>query len=196
MNKRLLSLAVAGSMLLGLAGAASAGIPDDVESTATSAGGVVLITPGSTGGSIANAGATITVTLLDAGLLPVANFPFQDIYLDDPGDFSIALCQGGSTADANTDALGVTTIGGIIAGGGFSLTTQVYISGTPLVGAALLVGLNSPDINGSLVVDLVDFAAFGNDFGTTEFRSDFAFDGVVDLTDFSRFGQTFGQSCP
>ena len=196
MNKRLLSLAVAGSMLLGLAGVAAAGIPDDVTSTASSAGGTVLITPGSTGGTIAAAGATITVTVLDAGSLPVANFPAQDIYLDDSGDFAIALCQGGSTADANTDALGVTTISGVVGGGGFTLLTQVYISGTPLAGAPLNVALNSPDVNGSLVVDLVDFAAFGNDFGTTAFRSDFVFDGVVDLSDFSRFGQAFGETCP
>jgi hypothetical protein len=196
MNKRLLSLAVAGSMLLGLAGVASAGIPDDTTSTASSAGGVVLITPGSTGGSIADAGATITVTVLDAGSLPVGNFPFQDIYVDDAGDLAIALCQGGSTADANTDVAGVTTISGVIGGGGFTLLTQVYISGSPLQGADLTVAMNSPDINGSLVVDLVDFSAFGGDFGSNAFRSDFSFNNVVDLTDFSIFGQSFGESCP
>ena len=44
MNKRLLSLAVAGTMLLGLAGFATAGVPDDVNSTASSASGTILIT--------------------------------------------------------------------------------------------------------------------------------------------------------
>ena len=196
MNKRLLSLAVAGSMLLALAGVASAGIPDDTTSSASSAGGTVLITPESTGGSLAAAGATVTVTLLDAGSLPVAGFPFQDIYLDDSGDFAISLRQGGSVADNNTDADGVTTISGVIAGGGFTLLTQVYVSGVPLTGTPLNVALNSPDIDGSLLVDIVDFAAFGDDFGGTAFRSDFVFDGVVDLSDFSRFGQAFFQDCP
>jgi hypothetical protein len=196
MNKRLLSLAMAGSMLLGLACAASAGIPDDVESTATSAGGFVLITPQGNGGSIANSGATVTVTVLDFGGLPVAGFPFQDIYLDDPGDFSIALCQGGSVADANTNALGITTIGGVISGGGNTVTTQVYISGTPLTQAPLLISLVSPDITGDAVVDGVDFGTFGIDFGTSAFQSDFTFDGSVDLTDFGIFGVAFGEVCP
>jgi hypothetical protein len=198
MNKRLLSLAVAGTMLLGLTGVASAGIPSEVESSAVSAGGTVLITPAGTGGSIANAGATVTVTVLDAGLLPVPNFPFQDIWLGNDGvsGDNIALCQGGSTADANTNASGITTIGGVISGGGYGTSTQVYINGTPLAQAPLAVALNSPDINGDLVVNLNDFSAFGVDFSTGEFRSDFVFNGVVDLADFSRFGQTFGETCP
>jgi hypothetical protein len=196
MNKRLLSLAVAGSLLLGLTGVASAGIPDEVQSSAVSAGGVVLITPAGTGGTLAAAGATITVTVLDAGGLPVANFPFQDIYLGHPGDNSIKLCQGGSTASANTNAAGVTTIAGVISGGGYSTTTQVYINGTPLAQAPLAVGLNSPDITGDLQVTLPDFSAFGTDYNTNAFRSDLVYDGVVSLPDFSRFGQTYFESCP
>ena len=196
MNKRLLSLAVAGAMLLGLTGVATAGIPDETQSTASSAGGVVLITPAGTGGSIADAGAMVTVTVLDAGGLPVPNFPFQDIWLGHPGDNSIALCQGGSTADLNTNASGVTTIGGVISGGGFSNTTQVYINGTPLAQAPLGVALNSPDINGDLVVNLNDFSAFGADYNTAAFRSDIVFNGAVDLADFSRFGQTYFEQCP
>ena len=200
MNKRLLSLAVAGAMVLGLAGVASAGIPDEGQSSAASAGGTVLITPASTGGSIADAGATINVTVLDAGGLPVPNFPFQDIWLGHNGNNAIALCQGGSTADLNTNAAGFTTIGGVIGGGGFSLTTQVYINGTPLTQAPLNVALNSPDIiltgDSFLVVEIADFGAFGQDFGSTAFRSDLVFDGVVDLADFSRFGQSYFQQCP
>jgi hypothetical protein len=183
-------------MLLALAGVATAGIPDDTTSTASASAGIVMITPGSTGGSIVDAGATITVTVLDAGSLPVANFPFQDIYLDAAVDVEISLCQGGSTADANTDVDGVTTIGGVIGGGGFTDFTQVYISGSPLTGADLPVALNSPDLNGNLTVNLVDFSIFGDDFGTAAFRSDFSPNGVVDLTDFSIFGQVFGESCP
>lgn len=196
MNKRLLSLAVAGAMVLGLAGVASAGIPDETQSTATSAGGVVLITPASTGGAIADAGATITVTVLDAGGFPVANYPFQDIYVDDPGNGSIVLCQGGSVADADTDNNGVTTISGIIGGGGQNQTTQVYINGTPLAGTPLAVGFNSPDIVADLSVDISDFSSFGLDFGTTAFQSDLVYDNSVDIADFSVFGLSFGQTCP
>jgi hypothetical protein len=204
MNKRLLSLAVIGSMLL-MAGAASAGIPDDTTSTATSAGGIVMITPSGAGASLASHGATVTVTVLDVGSLPVANYPFQDIWLDDVGNGEISLCQGGSSADANTNASGVTTIGGVISGGGFTLITQVWIAGTPLT-APMTDGLpspsasspafNSPDIDGSLGVDIVDFGTFGADFGSTQFRSDLVADGVVDISDFGTFGTSFGQVCP
>lgn len=197
MNKRLLSLAVAGAMVLGLTGVASAGIPDETQSTASSAGGVVMITPAGTGGSIADAGATITVTVLDAGMLPVANYPFQDIYVDDPGNGAIYLCQGGSTADFDTNNNGVTTISGIISGGGWSTTTQVYISGTPLAGPDLALGFNSPDNSGGdLSVDIGDFSAFGIDFGGVAFRSDLVYSGAVDIADFSVFGLSFGQTCP
>jgi hypothetical protein len=198
MNKRLLSLAVAGAMVLGLAGMASAGIPDETNSTASSAGGVVLITPASTGGSIADAGATITVTVLDASSAPVANYPFQDIYVDEAvgSPTSVVLCQGGSVADADTDNSGVTTISGIIGGGGQCTETQVYINGTPLAGPNLTLGFNSPDIVPNLVVELPDFSAFGLDFGSTAFRSDLVYDGSVDIADFSAFGLTFGQTCP
>jgi hypothetical protein len=201
MNKNLLSLAVAGSMLLALASVASAsGIPDHTTSTASSAGGIVMITPGSTGGSLASAGATITVTVLDAASLPIPGFPFQDIYLDAAVGIEVSLCQGGSTADANTDASGMTTISGVIGGGGHTLSdagfTQVYINGAPLSGPGLPVALNSPDINGSLGVDLVDLGLFGDDFGTGGWRSDFSPSGFVDLTDFSKFGLAYGESCP
>jgi hypothetical protein len=193
MNKRLLSLAVAGSMLLGLAGVASAGIPDEVQSTATSAGGTVMITPEGQGGSLAAAGATINVVVRDQGGIPIPNYPFQDVWVGHPGDNSIALCQGGSTADNNTDAAGATTISGVVSGGGYSSTTKVYINGTPLAGAALTISMNSPDITGDLKVDLFDFNIFGADFGGAEFRSDYAAPyGIVNLGDFAAFGQSFG----
>jgi hypothetical protein len=209
MNKRLLSLAVAGGLVLGLAGVASAGIPDAVQSSASTDGGVVLITPAGTGGSIADArnidgsgtsvNATVTVTILDAGGLPVPNFPFQDVYLGKDLDdlaSTVSLCQGGSAADANTNALGITTIGGVISGGGHGLTSQVYINSSPLAQAPLNLALNSPDINGDLSVDLGDFSAFGIAFGSSDFEADLVFDGTVDLGDFSRFGQSYFQQCP
>jgi hypothetical protein len=184
-------------MLLGLTGVAAAGIPDEVQSTATSAGGQVMITPEGAGGSLAAAGATINVVVRDQSGIPIPNYPAQDIWVSHPGDNSIALCQGGSIADLNTDAAGATTISGIVSGGGFSTTTQVYINGTPLAGAALTVAMNSPDIDGNLNVNLFDFNIFGADYGGTEFRSDFASPfGTVNLADFAAFGQSYGEVCP
>lgn len=197
MNKRLLSLAVAGSMLLGLTGVAYAGIPDEVESTASSAGGQVMITPEGQGGSLADAGATIDVVVRDQAGVPIPNYPLQDVWVGHPGLNEISLCQGGSSADFNTNALGETTISGVVSGGGYAQQTQVYINGTPLAGALLPVAMNSPDIDGSLTVNLADFSAFGVDYGTAAFRSDYAAPfGVVNLADFAAFGQSYGEACP
>jgi hypothetical protein len=199
MNKRLLSLAVAGSMLLGLTGLAMAGIPDDVESTATSAGGVALITPAGLGVTLASAGATVSVTVRDANTDPIPGYPFQDIWLDDAGNGDIALCQGGSVADGNTDANGETTISGTIAGGGWTQSgAQVYLAGTPLAGPTLAIDFNSCDINGDLVVNVGDIGDFAIDFADPdfEFRSDFIPDGVINLADIGELALHNGEVCP
>jgi parallel beta-helix repeat protein len=41
-------------------------------------------------------------------------------------------------------------------------------------------------------VDLADFTVFGQDYGTTHWRSDFTWDGRVSLSDFVLFGQHYG----
>ncbi len=197
-NKRLLSLAVAGTMLLGLSSLAAAGIPDDTLSTATSAGGTVLVTPAGLGKTLAEKGATISVTVLDVNGNAIAGYPFQDIWVDDTGDGSISLCKGGSVADFNTDAAGATTISGAIAGGGFTQAgVQVYLAGTPLAGPALAIDMNSPDMNGDLEVNLIDIGIFGADFGGAyNFRSDLVPDGVINLSDVGEFGVHLFEVCP
>lgn len=199
MSKRLLSLAVAGSMLLGVAGLASAGVPDPGLSTASAAGsGTLRITPEGAGNTLGGIGATVTVTVLDATGTPIAGYPFQDVFLDDSGTSEISLCQGGSAADANTNASGVTTISGAISGGGWTQNgLQVYLAGVA-IGAPLAINANSPDLNADLQVNLVDFSAFGSDFlsGVYVFRSDLSFNGAINLADFSTFGIHFGEACP
>lgn len=197
MNKRLLSLAVVGSMLLGLSGLAVAGVPDDTASTATAAAGTILITPAGTGTTLASVGSTVTVTVSD-GVNPIAGYPFQDVYLDDFVAGEISLCQGGSVADANTNASGVTTISGAIAGGGFTQNgMQVYLAGTPLAGPALPISAVSCDINGDLKVDLADIGDFAVDFnGAYNFRSDFVFDGLINLADIGELAIHNGEVCP
>jgi hypothetical protein len=197
-NKRLLSLAVAGTMLLGLSSLAAAGIPDDTLSTATSAGGTVLVTPAGTGDTLGSKGATISVNVQDVNGVAIAGYPFQDIWADDIGNGDVALCQGGSVADANTDASGNTTISGAIAGGGSTQAgMKVYLAGTPLAGAALAINVNSPDITGDLKVDLADIGQFATDFsGAYDFRSDFVADGVINLADVGQLGLHNGEVCP
>lgn len=199
MNKRLLGLAVAGSMILGLS-TANAGVPSTVQSTASgpTTATQILITPAGLGDILGGVpGGTVTVTVRDADGNPIAGYPFQDMTLDDIGNGDLNICPGGSVADANTNASGVSTFTGAIAGGGFSQAgVQVYLGGNPLAGAALPFEVNSPDITGDRVVNVQDLGQFSTDFGSNTFKSDFSGDGVVNLSDVGIFSVAFLEVCP
>ena len=74
----------------------------------------------------------------------------------------------------------------------------VYIAGIPVNTPPLDIRVNSPDINGDLVVNLVDVAAFAEGFmgGVYAFRSDYNFDGVLNLIDLGAFASHLGETCP
>jgi hypothetical protein len=56
--------------------------------------------------------------------------------------------------------------------------------------------VNSPDINGDLVVDLSDIALFSSDLnGTYNYRSDFNYDGNVNLSDIGVLSAGMGATC-
>jgi hypothetical protein len=56
--------------------------------------------------------------------------------------------------------------------------------------------INSPDINGDLVVSLSDVGLFSADlYGSYNYRSDFNFDGVINLSDNGIFASAFGIGC-
>lgn len=93
-----------------------------------------------------------------------------------------------------------------IYGGGHS---EIDGSGNPAEGCVLLwapsecgsipleIYFNSPDINGDLVVDLLDQSLFAQDFfGLYNYRSDFNFDGKIDLFDLGVLSQAIGGQCP
>ncbi len=143
--------------------------------------------------------ATITLTLLVFPDTPVANFPFEDCWIQS-ADGGLVSCTGGATADFNTDALGKTTWGTPLqAGGSSEALTVVYISGAALTsGPGLAISHNSADINGDGSVNLTDVPLFADGFhgGTYDFSSDFVYDGVVNLSDVVKFAQALGASCP
>jgi hypothetical protein len=181
--------------------AAAANTPDAVSnSSATLQGGPLTLrmSPARTAPSIGDLGAAVHVEIRNADDQPIASFPLQDLWLDDVGDGSITLCAGGSVADANTDADGQTTITGAIAGGGSSEAgLYLYVVGTPLQQDLLDIAVNSADLDGNLVVDLSDLAAFATDFANGyAFRSDLAFDGELDLSDLGVFSIHYGETCP
>ena len=204
-NRRLLSLVLVTGLILGLAGLAWAGVPDPGQSEVSTPGGAVTITPAGNGQSLADRGTPVTVTIRDANGLAIAAYPAQDIWLDDAGSGDINLCQGGSLADDDTDVNGVTTISGLIAGGGYTQAgMSVYVSGVALTvavddetGSTILnIDVNSPDLNGDREVSLSDISLFTSDLTVPQFRSDFNHDGTVNLSDLSLFATWIGETCP
>jgi FlaG/FlaF family flagellin (archaellin) len=198
-NKRLLGLAAAGVLVLGMASIAMAGIPDPTNSTASGPSGCISITPAGTGVSLASKSLTINVTVLDGSSQPIAGYAFQDITWNSQVNGELAMCNGGSVSDGNTNALGQTTISGTAAGGGWTLGgVNVFLAGVKLNGGAVLLDVNSADNTGDLAVNLADIGDFSIDFNAPgyDFRSDLTCDGVENLADVGDIAIANGQFCP
>jgi hypothetical protein len=202
-------------LMVGVAPIATAGIPDMDLSTASRAYdgpevAVMYNLPNGGGSPFETAGwifvgstvdATIELNLVDGDNVPIFGYPLEDLWLEsDDGGIGMIPCIGGSTADANTDALGQTTwVNPLRAGGSSQGLTVVMVSGSPLTsGPGLLISHNSPDLNGDGYVNLPDVAFFASDYygGLNPFRSDFQYDGMVNLADVSKMAQAVGASCP
>jgi hypothetical protein len=144
--------------------------------------------------------ATIHLTLVDHcnGLVPVVNFPREDMWLDTVGG-GLALCRGGSIADANTDQDGNARWSQPLSGGGWDDgICLVMVNGVALgAGTGLTLNFNSADLDGNLSVNLTDLALFVQDyFGPYAFRSDLARDGTLNLSDLAVMAAAMGKSCP
>ena len=146
--------------------------------------------------------ATITLAVLDGGGLPVANFSAADMWLEKEvvaGTGNFIACTGGTTADLNTNASGVTTWAAPLRAGGWSTSkTLVVINGAALTSnTGLVLRHNSADINGDGNANLSDIPLFVADFyGAYSFRSDLLFDGIVNLSDIPRVASGVGAVCP
>lgn len=196
------------------AASAMAGVPDLQLSTASTAAGVGVTPtmynlPNGLGSTFAQArstggvvNATITLTVLDGGGFPVANFSANDMWLEKEivaGTGNFIACTGGTTADLNTNASGVTTWAAPLRAGGWSTSkTLVVINGAALTSnTGLVLQHNSADINGDGNANLSDIPLFAGDFyGAYSFRSDLSFDGVVNLSDIPRLASGVGAVCP
>lgn len=141
---------------------------------------------------------TITMVLRDPLGYPIANFPFEDIWLE-AADEGLVRCIGGTNPDSNTDLNGTTQWVDPLFGGGHSEgPIQVFVNGSALLGTpGLSLKVNSPDINGDLDVDLLDAPIFAFDYyNEYTFQSDLNGDGVINLSDIPYFAQHFGAECP
>jgi len=141
--------------------------------------------------------ATVTVTLVDLGGVPIFNYPAEDIWLESL-DGGLTACAGGAIADRNTDPNGQTVFSAPMRAGGHAAPgTRVIVSGLPLAGTPMNLGFISPDISGNRRVDLEDVALFATDFfGGYRTRSDLHQDGRLDLADLAKLARAMGKACP
>lgn len=141
--------------------------------------------------------ATITLVLRDAGDLPIASFPPEDMWLESR-DGGLQACVQGAVADFTTNAAGETAWVNPLAAGGYSTDLcQVVVNGTPLASqTGMSLYFNSPDVNGDLVVDILDITAFQPIFNAGYDRAvDLDYDGVLDILDITRLTTAWLISC-
>jgi len=166
------------------------------------------------GGALSNA--VITVTLRDVFGAPVSGVPASLIRLEQASS-PLAWCttslfppppHGPNKADGPTDMLGETTFTRRYFGGSWveaAVTGGTYVwlldasSGTwNQIPTSVLVSYNSPDLNGDLVVDLLDVSEFAMTLfgGAYHYKIDFNYDLFNNLIDFAMFVPEYGASCP
>lgn len=184
-------------------------VPLSCESSATSAGGVLLVCPAGDGPTLSDIGATISVTLLWCTQAePLVDLAPQNVWIQSKTNADPRLCggAGSSNADGLTDINGQTTISGSIAAGGYFgdgvyvVANGVFIQLGDTCDNPLPLILVSPDINEDLVVSLADLAIFATAFpsggGAVDPRMDFNGDGRIDAADLAMFAAHFRHSCP
>jgi hypothetical protein len=208
--RKIMGLAVC-ALVIGSAAFAVAGVPDLQQSTAVRADASVntisVYSLPNGGGRTFAAGflpggaagdATITLTLLDGLGVPIAAFPFEDMWIES-ADNGLISCGGNATADFNTDVNGVTFWNrAMFAGGQSEALCLVTINGDPLTSnLGLQISFNSADINGDGVVNLSDGGFFTQDlFGAYNYRADFNYDGNINVSDAGFMSNGLGAACP
>ena len=148
---------------------------------------------------------SIQVQLVDSTGSPVTTVEPDEVWIEDLlGE--VSFCLPGWHPDVWNQAAGEFFFTQPPAGGGSRPHDNnnpflVKACNVPLYDTVLNLAVNSPDINGDLVVDLVDLSLFGQDFfrqdfhGVYAYRSDFVWDGTVDLLDLAVFGSAMGIQC-
>jgi hypothetical protein len=145
--------------------------------------------------------------LTDAGTWTPIDFPDQGLMLGDPrSTLSVCGAPGPILVVDYSEGRPVFFERQPIPGGGHSPvdatghptgTAMFYWSPDMYCGATSLnLWFNSPDIDGSLSVDLADIPYLAADYqGAYNYRSDFDFDGAVGLTDIAVMAGALGAAC-
>lgn len=149
------------------------------------------------GGQVADV--RITLLVLNGNYDPIANLPYEDMWLQSENG-GLIRCMGGTYPDSNTDVNGETIFSGPFLAGGSNADPEkilVMIVGEPLVQYPLSLFINSPDVNGDLTVNLSDISAMSQVLnGDYDWRCDFNNDGAVNLSDIVVFATCLGVNCP
>jgi hypothetical protein len=150
--------------------------------------------------------ASIVVGLVDIAGFAIANFPWEDIWLD-PETETVSACLafalGGFWANSNTDINGETSFSTSLAGGGWTEgPIWVYLNGSRAMHQdgweqpPVPLRFNSADINADGGVNLADVSLFAADyFGEYHYRCDFRWDGSLNLLDIVMLATGLGTSC-
>jgi hypothetical protein len=188
----------------------NSGIVEPCSSSASSAGGCVLVCPQGDGDRLDALGATISVVVKDQAGAPIPGIPGADFWLMGCNDPGLVLCGGGGSinADAATDINGETTIVNDFAAGGCdSVGVVVVVQGVVIEDInnncnplCLPIVMVSPDIDASLLVDVVDLGLFSINYTAPVPKGyvaclDYNCDGAIDLVDFSLFSQHYLHLC-
>jgi hypothetical protein len=150
--------------------------------------------------------ATLLVTVKDLSGAPVTGIPAADFWVIGCHD-ELSLCGGYLAINATgpTDANGQTTIAGAGALGGCDACLHAIVQGYVIDNGSLFepaelpIRTISPDGDGDLDVDSVDFTRFGNGWvtlgGTYDPCMDFNCDGTAGIIDFTVFGNHMDHAC-
>jgi hypothetical protein len=185
---RTLAGVLAGLMVLALAGAASAGIPDpDLSTVVLSNGGGGLTTCPQLDGPTYQ---YITVTAKRADATPIQGIPWSSFFFTvSGGDVNI------THVDAETDVNGQIRFtvddNEVIAWSGpVTIEVQIY---TVVLNDSDNLRCNTFDLNPDGSVGLQDFVIFSQDYGQVRERTDYNWSGgTTGLQDFVLFGQHYG----
>jgi hypothetical protein len=149
-------------------------------------------------------GCYIRFEIKDIHCLPIPGIPASDFWLIDCDPLrDLALCGGSASIDADsaTNSNGVTTMSlGALKAGRCAQSLAPVCQGIFLedgnhVMLCWDIRVRSVDLNGDLVVNLVDLSSFAGYYPPQAYNSsaDFDCNGVVGLSDLSRFAQHYGQ---
>jgi hypothetical protein len=187
---------------------ANSGIVDPCSSTASANGCCLYVCPQGDGPTFAACGSIINIHAADQTGTPIAGIPGADVWVEGClGTMVLCGGSGSSNADSATGSNGNTTMSGGIGAGGCDIGLLVSIQGVIVKDQAtncntnkcLAFQISSPDINGDLIVDIIDLSLFAAGYTSPPkpyvLCYDFNCDGLVDIIDFSIFAQHYLHVC-